>query len=158
MQVFNFVMGYFECDPERFAVSLLACDDLRISFLNQQFRSKKTATNVLSWPSVERTPASAGEIPSALDPQRDSFLGDIALSYETCRTQAQCSAKPFADHISHLLVHGILHLMGFAHEDDEDATVMERIETEILGKMGINAPYIEYGQVTSVHLDEDNGR
>ena len=143
-QVFNYVMGYFGCDPEHFVVGLLACDDLRISSLNQQFRSKKTATNVLSWPSVERTPASAGEVPLALDPQRDSFLGDIALAYGTCRAEAQSSEKHFADHISHLLVHGILHLMGFAHEDDEDATVMERIETEILGKMGINAPYIEY--------------
>ena len=143
IQIFNNVMGYFGYDPERFEVSLLACDDSRISSLNQMFRSKMTATNVLSWPSVERAPASAGDVPRALEPQRDGFLGDIALAYETCRAEAQSSAKPFSDHINHLLIHGLLHLMGFEHEDDADATVMERIETEILGKMGINAPYIE---------------
>ena len=143
MQVFNNVMGYFGYDPERFEVSLLACDDSRISSLNHLFRSKMTATNVLSWPSVERASASAGDVPRALDPQSDGFLGDIALAYETCRAEAQSSAKPFSDHINHLLIHGLLHLMGFEHEDDADATVMERIETEILGKMGINAPYIE---------------
>ena len=144
MQVFSNVMGYFGYDPERFEVSLLACDDSRISYLNQQFRSKKTATNVLSWPSVERAPVNAGEVPRALDPQCDGFLGDIALAYETCRAEAQSGAKPFSDHINHLLIHSLLHLMGFDHKDAADATVMERIETEILGKMGINAPYIEY--------------
>ena len=144
MHVFNSVMRYFGYDPVRFEVSLLACDDSRISSLNQQFRSKKTATNVLSWPSVERAPASAGEVPRALDPQRDGFLGDIALAYETCCAEAQSRAKPLSDHINHLLIHGLLHLMGFDHEDDADATVMESIETEILGKMGINAPYIDY--------------
>ena len=144
LQVFNNVMRYFGYDPERFEVSVLACDDSRISSLNQQFRSKKTATNVLSWPTVERAPAKAGEVPCALDPQCDGFLGDIALAYETCCAEAQSKAKPFSDHITHLLIHGLLHLMGFDHEDDADATVMERIETEILGKMGINAPYIDY--------------
>ena len=144
IQIFNNVMGYFGYDPERFEVSLLACNDSRISALNHMFRSKMTPTNVLSWPSVERAPASAGDVPLALDPQRDSFLGDIALAYETCRAEAQSSAKPFSDHINHLLIHGLLHLIGFDHEDNADATVMERIETEILGKMGINAPYIEY--------------
>ena len=144
MQIFNNVMEYFGYDPERFEASLLACDASRISTLNQQFRSKKTATNVLSWPSVERAPASSGEVPCALDPQSDGFLGDIALAYETCRAEAQSSGKPFSDYIKHLMIHGLLHLMGFDHEDDADATVMERIETEILGKMGIDAPYIEY--------------
>ena len=123
-------------------MSLLACDEARIFNLNQKFRSKKIATNVLSWPSIERPSTSAGEMPHALDPTRDDFLGDIALAYEICRAEAQFSAKPVSDHISHLLIHGVLHLMGFDHEDDADATVMERIETEILGKMGINAPYM----------------
>ncbi len=145
VQAFENVMGYFGYDPALYEVSLLACDEARISILNQQFLSKETATNVLSWPSVERAPISVGEMPHALDPTRDDFLGDIALAYETCCAQAHFGAKPFSDHISHLLIHGVLHLMGFDHEDDADATVMERIETEILGKMGINAPYICYG-------------
>ena len=143
MQAFENLMGYFGYDPDLYEVSLLACDEARISSLNHKFRSKKIATNLLSWPSVERPPTSAGEMPHALDPRRDDFLGDIALAYETCCAEAQFSAKPVSDHISHLLIHGVLHLMGFGHEDDADATVMERIETEILGKMGINAPYIE---------------
>jgi len=142
MQTYDNVMGYFGYDPELYEVSLLACNDARISVLNQKFRSQETATNVLSWPSLERVPTIAGEMPDALDPTRDDFLGDIALAYETCRAEAQSSAKPVSDYISHLLIHGILHLMGFNHEDDADATVMEGIETEILSKMGVNTQYI----------------
>ena len=138
------VMDYFGYDPELYEVSLLACDDSRIAGLNGEFRAKNTATNVLSWPSVERGPTDAGGFPRALDPIHDEFLGDIALAYETCCREADSGAKLFSDHVNHLMVHGLLHLMGFDHETDADATLMERIETEILGKMGINAPYTEY--------------
>jgi probable rRNA maturation factor len=69
-------------------------------------------------------------------------LGDIAISYDTCLREALDAEKPFADHVTHLVIHGILHLLGYDHIRDEDATLMERIEVEILGKLGISDPYI----------------
>ena len=82
-----------------------------------------------------------GGPPNNLDAGQDSFLGDIAISYETCLREAQETQKDFEHHFTHLLVHGLLHLLGFDHEYERDARIMEKIETEILGKMGIDAPY-----------------
>jgi len=123
-------------------VSLLACDDARIAALNEAYRGKPAPTNVLSWPSEER----GAEVPGGdpLPPQ-DLELGDIAISYETCAGEAQAAGRTFADHLSHLLVHGTLHLLGYDHIDDKDAVLMEGLEVEILGKMGIADPYGEAG-------------
>jgi probable rRNA maturation factor len=68
-------------------------------------------------------------------------LGDIAIAYETCAREAQEAGKPLADHLRHLIVHGLLHLLGYDHIRDPDATLMEGLEVEILGKMGIDDPY-----------------
>ena len=68
-------------------------------------------------------------------------LGDIALSYDTCAREAMQAAKPFADHLTHLIVHGTLHLLGYDHMTDGDAALMERIEVEILGNLGLDDPY-----------------
>lgn len=72
---------------------------------------------------------------------RDSELGDIAIAYDTCAREAAEAGKTMRDHTLHLLVHGTLHLLGFDHERDRDATLMEGLETEILGKMGLGDPY-----------------
>lgn len=119
-------------------VSLLACDDKRIASLNGEFRGKPAVTNVLSWPSEERGAEEPGGRPF---PPGDPELGDIALAWETCAREAAETGKPHEDHISHLLVHGFLHLLGYDHIDDKDAALMERIEVEILGKMGVADPY-----------------
>mgnify|MGYP006287624467 CR=1 FL=1 len=97
-------------------------------------------TNVLSWPAADRAPARPGETPAPPDPA-DGELGDIALSYETCAREAAEAGKTLEAHATHLIVHGILHLLGYDHETDADAALMERLEAEILGKMGVVAPY-----------------
>ena len=124
-----------------FEVSLLACDDARIMTLNADFRDKPQPTNVLSWPSDERAAAIDGEVPDPPEQGPDTELGDIAIAYETCAREADEAGKSMRDHTLHLLVHGTLHLLGFDHERDRDATLMEGLETEILGKLGVRDPY-----------------
>ena len=127
---------------EDWELCVMACDDARIADLNAEFREKPTPTNVLSWPSEERGAEDAGTHPEKPDGP-DPELGDIAISYETCMREAEEAQKPFEDHVTHLLVHGILHLLGYDHIRDQDATLMETLETKILGKMGISDPYRE---------------
>ncbi|MEM9788306.1 MAG: rRNA maturation RNase YbeY [Pseudomonadota bacterium] len=130
-------------EPAVFEISVLACDDARIAALNADFRGKPQPTNVLSWPSQERAAAMDGEMPVTPLPGHDTELGDIAIAYDTCAREATEAGKTMADHTAHLLVHGTLHLLGFDHVRDRDATLMEGLETEILGKLGISDPYRE---------------
>ncbi|MCF7699613.1 rRNA maturation RNase YbeY [Loktanella sp. M215] len=127
-------------EPSVWEISLMGCDDARIATLNADFRGKPQATNVLSWPSEERGVAVAGEMPVAPDPA-DPELGDIAIAFETCEAEARAAAKPLAEHVTHLIVHATLHLLGYDHDRDADATLMEGLETQILGKMGLDDPY-----------------
>lgn len=124
------------------AISLLACDDTRIAGLNADFRGKPQPTNVLSWPSEERGAEEPGGTPRA---PSDLELGDIAIAWETCAREADAAGKAISDHVSHLLVHATLHLLGYDHIDDKDAALMEGLEVEILGKLGITDPYGEAG-------------
>ncbi len=134
------VLEHLGMDPNAYEIAILACDDARISVLNTDFRAKASATNVLSWPSQERgaqAPGHAPDLPDADDPE----LGDIAIAYGTCAKEASEGKKPLADHVTHLIVHATLHLLGYDHECDQDATLMEGLETAILGKMGLSDPY-----------------
>lgn len=115
-------------EPTDAEVSVLLCDDREIRRLNAQWRGKDSATNVLSFP------AAAGQAV-------ESHLGDIAIAYETVQREAADEGKTFAAHLSHLTVHGFLHLLGFDHETDGDAEEMEDMEREILGRLGIADPY-----------------
>jgi len=129
--------------PDRFAVSILACDDARIATLNAEFRGKPLPTNVLSWPTEDRYVA-AGQIPDLPVAQPDGpplELGDIAIAHGVCAREATDLNRPFDDHVTHLLVHGLLHLLGFDHIDDADAALMEGIETRILATLGVPDPY-----------------
>lgn len=127
-------------------ISLLACDDARIAVLNAEFRGKPLPTNVLSWPAEDLAPDEPGATPDRPDPA-DAFpgepleLGDIAIAYDTCLREAQSGGLALADHATHLIVHATLHLLGYDHERDEDATLMESLETAILADMGIADPY-----------------
>ncbi|MGJ8595643.1 rRNA maturation RNase YbeY [Sulfitobacter sp.] len=136
-------LHHMQLDPEACEVAVLACDDARIATLNAEFRDKPTPTNVLSWPTQPLAPPAEGKAPP--QPERgfdDMFeLGDIALSYDTCRREAEAAGKPFSDHLTHLIVHGTLHLLGYDHITDGDAALMERIEVEILGNLGLDDPY-----------------
>ena len=125
------------------SVSLLACDDARIATLNADFRGKPTPTNVLSWPEATLAPETEGSEPAEPVPDPDGriSLGDIAIAYDTCAREATAQGKPFADHVTHLLVHGLLHLLGYDHIRPGDAARMEALEVKILGKLGVPDPY-----------------
>ncbi|MBF9043516.1 rRNA maturation RNase YbeY [Rhodobacterales bacterium HKCCE4037] len=130
--------------PEGFSLSLLAADDARIATLNAEFRGKPTPTNVLSWPSEDRAAATPGAIPEL--PKADLSrppveVGDIALAYETCAREAEEGGKPLAHHVTHLILHGLLHCLGFDHENDPDAALMESLETRVLATLGVPDPY-----------------
>ncbi len=130
-------LEHLEMDPDRCEIVILACDDTRIAALNAGFRGKPTPTNVLSWPAQELEPP---ERP-APDPDGTVPLGDIALSYDTCEREAADQGKSMAAHVTHLVVHGTLHLLGYDHVRDQDATLMEALEVEILCKLGHGDPY-----------------
>lgn len=127
-----------ECPAEP-ELSLLFTNDTAMRALNNQWRGKDKPTNVLSFP------GSDGEDPDA------PLLGDIVLAFETCRSEAVADDKPFEDHVTHLLVHGILHLFGFDHETDAEAEEMEACETAILAALGIPDPYA--GTMPAAHAD-----
>lgn len=137
------VLDRLGLDPAAYEISLLACNDKRIAELNADFRGKPQPTNVLSWPSGERGAARAGEMPHlpAPEPPVPVALGDVAIAFETCAREAEEAGRPLRDHALHLLVHGTLHLLGFDHERDGDAELMEGLEAEILQGLGVADPY-----------------
>ncbi|SHM55452.1 probable rRNA maturation factor [Paracoccus solventivorans] len=122
-------------------IVVMGCDDDRIAALNADFRGKPQPTNVLSWPAADPAPRAPGAMPALLDADE---LGDIAISYDTCAREAAAQGKPLADHATHLLVHAILHLAGYDHEDDADADTMEDAERAILATLDIPDPYREH--------------
>jgi len=136
-------LAHLAMDADCCELTVLACDDARITVLNGDFRDKPTATNVLSWPAEERGPARPGGDPLPALPGPDGMieLGDIAISYDTCAAEAAAANKPIPAHVTHLIVHGVLHLLGFDHICDPDAALMEGFEVEILGKLGHDDPY-----------------
>ncbi len=139
-------LAHVGMEPGQFEVAVLACDDARIAELNADFRDKPTPTNVLSWPAQGRAAQEDGDTPSPVVPAFEGIpeeLGDIAISYDTCLREAQDAGKSFEHHVTHLVIHGVLHLLGYDHIRDKDATLMEGLETAILGKMGISDPYKE---------------
>lgn len=111
---------------EQFDIVVLLTNDAEMQALNRQFRRKDAATNVLSFPA-----------PEAMHPH----LGDIAFGYETCVREAAEQNKRLCDHLSHLSVHGALHLLGYDHIIDAEADDMESLERDILSGLGIADPY-----------------
>ncbi|WP_334176497.1 rRNA maturation RNase YbeY [Pseudoxanthobacter sp.] len=110
-------------------VALCFADDARVQDINRTHRGKDKPTNVLSFP--------AADMPGA--PFR--FLGDIILAYETVVREAAADGKTFDDHLTHLMVHGFLHLLGYDHETVAEAEEMEALETAILSRLGIADPH-----------------
>jgi probable rRNA maturation factor len=121
----------------RAEVSVLLADDATVRRLNADYRGKDRPTNVLSFPMCQDIRArAAGPSSAAAIP-----LGDIVLAFETVRDEAQAEAKPFQHHVSHLLIHGCLHLLGYDHRSPTDAGVMEGLERDVLAQLGIPDPY-----------------
>ncbi|MEO9651440.1 MAG: rRNA maturation RNase YbeY [Roseobacter sp.] len=136
-------LQYVGIDPANCTMTVMGCDDARIALLNADFRDKSTATNVLSWPAEELRPDIEGGMPVAPSPDfaGQMELGDIAIASETCSREAFELEKTVRDHTTHLIVHGTLHLLGYDHVLDLDALLMQGLETEILGKLGLDDPY-----------------
>lgn len=127
-----------------YTVCVMGCDDARIATLNAQFRGKPAVTNVLSWPAEDLAADAEGDqpyLPGIGDPQDPLTLGDIALAYETCAREAAGAGKPMADHVTHLVIHGLLHCLGYDHVSDGDAARMEGAEVRILASLGLPDPY-----------------
>lgn len=130
-------LDYLDLGADRCEIAILATDDAQIALLNAEFRGKPVPTNVLSWPAQELVPPAQ---PKA-DPDGNVPLGDIAIAYDTCAREAADQGKEMRAHVTHLIVHGMLHLLGYDHQRDQDATLMEALEVAILCKLGIGDPY-----------------
>ena len=114
-------------------LSALFCDDAAIRVLNRDWRGFDKPTNVLSFPSVHGSEQLADA----------ATLGDLAVAQETCAREAAEDGKSLEDHVRHLIVHGVLHLLGYDHQDDEEAEEMEAIERRALARIGVADPYAE---------------
>jgi probable rRNA maturation factor len=105
-------------------LTILLSNDKKLRALNVSFRGKDKATNVLSFPA-----------------RRNDYLGDVAIAYGVTAKEAREQRKLFADHATHLVVHGVLHLLGYDHETARAARIMEPLESNILGELKIADPY-----------------
>lgn len=120
-----------EFDDVDSELSLVFTDDANIRTINAKWRHIDKATNVLSFPAFSIQP---GQRPGPI-------LGDIVIARETVQREAQEENKSFDDHLSHLIVHGLLHLTGYDHQNDDEAEQMESLERKILASLGISDPY-----------------
>ena len=112
-------------------LAIVLSDDSAIRALNRNWRGKNAPTNVLSFPA-----ATPGNARSA-----SPYVGDIVIAYQTTAREAVAEGKPFNHHLTHLAIHGFLHLLGYDHENDRDAQKMERLERKILKRLAIPDPY-----------------
>ena len=126
-----------DADTADAELAVMLTDDAGIRTLNSNWRGIDKPTNVLSFPALrpQTRVAGADDIPP--------MLGDIAIAYETARREADDEQKPFDHHLSHLTIHGFLHLVGYDHETDDEAEAMEALEVEILAQLGIPDPYAD---------------
>lgn len=120
-------------------LSIVLADDELVHRLNREYRGKDKPTNVLSFALTE------AEEPEPEDGM-PVMLGDIILAYETIAREASEQRKNLKDHMTHLVMHGVLHLLGYDHETDDEAEEMEALETRLLATLGIADPYADNHQ------------
>ncbi|MDG2096506.1 MAG: rRNA maturation RNase YbeY [Paracoccaceae bacterium] len=142
-QAVNSTLVHLNLDPDNFEIAILACDNEKIQELNSNFRGINKNTNILSWPEKDLSPKVSGTMPMKPEPinREPMFLGNLAISFEFIVKEAEKLNKDFYNHLYHLISHGTLHLLGFVHELELDAKIMENKEREILSKVGIVDPY-----------------
>jgi probable rRNA maturation factor len=116
-------------------LGIVLTDDREQRVLNRTWRGRDSPTNVLSF--------AVGDPDDPVPPGAPILLGDVVLAFETVAREAAEQKKPLSDHLSHLVVHGVLHLMGLDHESEEEAAIMEAREIEILARLGVPAPYAD---------------
>lgn len=119
----------------RLELCVVLADDATVHRLNRRFRGKDKPTNVLSFPAFDGDPA---RLPPGDAPVP---LGDVIVAFETTRAEAVAERKSMADHLAHLVVHGVLHLAGYDHEEEAAAIEMEAVERAVLARLGIADPY-----------------
>lgn len=107
-------------------VAVLLTDNAAVAELNAEYRRKAGPTNVLSFPAAQNP---------------EGFLGDLALAYGVCALEAEQQNKSLADHLQHLVAHGVLHLVGYDHMNEDEAADMEGLERRILAGLGVADPY-----------------
>jgi len=132
-------MGFASLKQIELGITLT--DDTDQSHLNRRYRGQDRPTNVLAFPAWEPQTPAPGDVPL--------LLGDIVLAFETVAREAVQQFKPFGDHLRHLIVHGVLHLLGYDHQRDADAVRMEGLEISILAKLGVPDPY----RNTNLHIE-----
>lgn len=120
-------------------IAVRLTDDAEVHALNRDFRGKDKPTNVLSFPQVQE------DLLTTLSNSDDGeiLLGDIVLARETCAREAAEKGISLEDHATHLIVHGTLHLVGYDHMDEAEATAMEALEVKALASLGIANPYAD---------------
>lgn len=119
--------------PEAAAFTVRIVDEVEIAQLNAQFRGKAAPTNVLAFPY---------ESPAALHEAEDAnYLGDIAIAASVVQREAGSQGKTNQAHWAHILLHGVLHLLGYDHQTDDEANTMEALETRLMIELGFPAPY-----------------
>lgn len=130
--------GELATTPALVEISVRLTDDDEVRRLNAHYRGKDRATNVLSFPMVQR------DLLDTISQNSDDgevLLGDIVLAHGVCAAEAAEKAVAVADHATHLIVHGVLHLLGYDHQAEEEAEAMEAIERDVLARLGIADPY-----------------
>jgi len=135
----------FEADPPRLGhaeASLVLADDAFVQRLNREYRGRDEPTNVLSFANLEGAGGGGG----ARRGGAPLALGDVVLAYETAAAEAVRENKTLADHLSHLVVHGMLHLLGYGHETDAEAEPMERLEIQVWARLDVASPYPDHAE------------
>lgn len=140
------IAGAEQDDPDQvpegpWEISMVLADDATVQGLNRDWRGKDKPTNVLSFAALDDDEAPLPEGAPLL-------LGDIVLAFETCAREAEEQGKTLADHFAHLVVHGVLHLLGYDHEQDDEAEAMEALEVAVLARLGVADPYLGEPQGT----------
>jgi probable rRNA maturation factor len=150
--------------PSPVEVSIKLTDNAEVQALNREWRDKDKPTNVLSFPMLEDDALEQLRHPELVsgsyflseaekiktlkqvqgdDQEMEMLLGDIILAYETCAAEAKEKNIPVAHHATHLVIHGMLHLLGHDHIEDDEAELMEALEVKALASIGLNNPYID---------------
>lgn len=122
-------------------LSVVLCDDAFIQALNHDYRNKDTATNVLSFPGLDEDEQERYLKKAEQVPDHPFLLGEIYIAFETVHAEAEAASVVLEDHFTHMVIHGILHLLGYDHIKDEEAEVMEALETKLLAHLVIDDPY-----------------
>ncbi len=133
----NSLFASLTASPRPISLSIRLADDDEVQTLNRDYRDKNKPTNVLSFPMLSID--EIRDIGEAIGPE--IMLGDIILAHQTCALEAKEKAISVSHHASHLIVHGTLHLLGFDHTEDDQATEMEACEVKALASLGIANPY-----------------